>query len=166
MVPWDPLLQSQGTPPKGCIVLDVGYSHSHVVPCYDGYPVNHATGRCDVAGKAMTNFLKELISYRQWNMMDETWLVNHVKEQLSYVSADFESEMRQLERNPRCSEFVLPDYVTSRTGWIKGVDAPPPDPADGQPRPAEQILKMSSERITVPECLFRPSDMGLPQMGM
>jgi actin-related protein 6 len=61
---------------------------------------------------------------------------------------------------------VLPDYITSRTGWIRGEDVPPPDPADGSARPPEQVLRMGSERIAVPECLFRPSDMGLSQMGL
>lgn len=34
----------------------------------------------------MTNYLKEIISYRQWNMMEETFLVNDVKETTCFVS--------------------------------------------------------------------------------
>jgi actin-related protein 6 len=171
MMPWDPkvCVPSQGCS-KGCIVVDAGYSHCHVMPCYDGYPVTYAAGRLDVGGKALTNYLKELISYRQWNMMDETWLVNHVKERLAYVSLEFEQDMRNMARagqsHPILREFVLPDYITSRTGWIKGEDTPPAELADGTPRPPEQVLRMGSERIAVAECLFRPSDMGLPQMGL
>ena len=37
----------------------------------------------DVGGKLLTNHLKELVSYRQWNMMDETSIVNDVEEKTS-----------------------------------------------------------------------------------
>ena len=39
-----------------------------------------------MGGKALTNYLKEAVSYRQYNMMDDTFLVNQVKERLCYVS--------------------------------------------------------------------------------
>lgn len=61
---------------------------------------------------------------------------------------------------------MLPDYVTSKTGWIKGVDEAPPVPTDADYVHDPQILRMGVERISVSECLFRPSDMGLPQMGV
>ena len=32
----------------------------------------------NVGGKLLTNYLKELISYRQWNMMEEYFLINEV----------------------------------------------------------------------------------------
>lgn len=170
MMAWDPAVGA-GAADRACVVVDAGYSHTHVVPCWQGYPVLHATGRLDVGGKALTNYLKELISYRQWNMMDETWLVNHIKERLCFVASDFEAELRahaaSTPQNPHSTarDFVLPDYVTSRTGWVRGEDAPPPPPADG-PAPPEQLLRMGLERVAVPECLLRPSDMGLAQMGL
>jgi len=36
----------------------------------------------------MTNYLKELISFRQWYMMDDTHVVNAAKEACCYVSQD------------------------------------------------------------------------------
>jgi actin-related protein 6 len=45
--------------------------------------------RLDVGGKLLTNKLKELVSYRQWNMMDETYIMNHAKETCCYVSTRF-----------------------------------------------------------------------------
>ncbi len=58
MAQWDPKLSATQALPRGCVVVDAGYSHCHIVPCYEGTPVNHATGRLDVAGKALTNYLK------------------------------------------------------------------------------------------------------------
>jgi hypothetical protein len=34
--------------------------------------------RLNIGGKLLTNYLKELVSYRQWNMMDEYILMNQV----------------------------------------------------------------------------------------
>lgn len=47
----------------------------------------------DVGGKLLTNKLKELASFRQWNMMDETHIVNDIKEKCCYVSTDFRKDM-------------------------------------------------------------------------
>jgi actin-related protein 6 len=49
--------------------------------------------RIDVGGKLLTNHLKELVSYRQWNMMEETYLVNDVKEKCCYVSTQFSADL-------------------------------------------------------------------------
>ena len=49
--------------------------------------------RIDVGGKLLTNHLKEMISYRQWNMMDQTYIMDDVKEKCCYVSADFKADM-------------------------------------------------------------------------
>lgn len=38
------------------------------------------TRRLNIGGKLLTNYLKELVSYRQWNMMDEYLLMNQVGE--------------------------------------------------------------------------------------
>lgn len=42
--------------------------------------------RVNIGGKVLTNYLKEIVSYRQWNMMDEFKLMDQVKEDLCYVS--------------------------------------------------------------------------------
>ena len=49
--------------------------------------------RLDVGGKLLTNTLKEQLSFRQWNMMDETHVVNHVKETCCYVARDFARDL-------------------------------------------------------------------------
>ena len=49
--------------------------------------------RIDVGGKLLTNHLKELVSFRQWNMMEETYIVNDVKEKCCYVSRQFAADL-------------------------------------------------------------------------
>jgi actin-related protein 6 len=47
-----------------CLVVDAGYSFTHVVPFIDGKRQKQATKRLDVGGKLLTNHLKDIISYR------------------------------------------------------------------------------------------------------
>jgi actin-related protein 6 len=51
-------------PTQAVMIVDCGYSFTHVVPYYNGKPVNKAVKRIDVAGKALTNHLKEMVSFR------------------------------------------------------------------------------------------------------
>lgn len=57
--------------------------------------------RIDVGGKLLTNHLKEMISYRQWNMMDQTYIMDDVKEKCCYVSADLKADMELSRYVPR-----------------------------------------------------------------
>lgn len=76
------------------LVIDAGYSFSHATPVFNGLPLTFAARRVNMGGKALTNYLKEIVSYRQWNMMDETYLINHVKEKLCYVAEDYLAELQ------------------------------------------------------------------------
>ena len=49
--------------------------------------------RIDVGGKLLTNHLKELVSFRQWNMMEETHIMNDVKEKCCFVSTQFAADL-------------------------------------------------------------------------
>lgn len=109
-----------------CCVIDSGFSLTHIVPTVKARAVSNAIRRINVGGKLLTNILKELISYRQWNMMDEYYNVNDAKELLCYASTRFEQEMkyaRDDETRPGCRifdrEFVLPDYVNSFQGRVR-----------------------------------------------
>jgi actin-related protein 6 len=77
----------------------------------------------------------------------------------------------------------MPDYVNHFRGRIRDPNAPEASdgkPAGGAGAPAakdgkakkgtaaaeEQVLKLSNERISVPEILFQPSDIGIEQAGL
>jgi actin-related protein 6 len=49
--------------------------------------------RIDIGGKLLTNHLKEVISYRHYNMMSETFIVNEIKEACCFVSRSFASDL-------------------------------------------------------------------------
>ncbi|ODN00840.1 Actin-related protein 6 [Orchesella cincta] len=148
------------------LVVDCGYSFTHIVPYVNGVKVTESVRRIDVGGKALTNHLKEIVSYRQLHVLDETYLINQVKEDVCYVSTDFSgdvaiSKKKLSENNTIIREYVLPDYSSIRRGYVRKVEE-----TGQRAKSTEQILRLNNERFTVPELMFHPSDVGIPQMGI
>jgi actin-related protein 6 len=114
-----------------------------------------------VGGKLLTNYLKEILSFRQWNVQDESVVINELKEALCYCSTDFTAEMRKYhhQRSAR-KQWILPDFVHHFKGRLR-------DENEGiRAGDDEQALEMGLEMISVPEVLFNPSDIGLNQAGI
>ena len=89
--------------------MDSGSSFTHAVPMFDGHVIDHAVRRIDVGGKLLTNHLKEVVSYRAWNMMDETHVINAIKERLSYVAMDPVAELKRCEAQLHMAPQVRDD---------------------------------------------------------
>lgn len=51
--------------------------------------------RVDVGGKLLTNHLSNLVSFRQWNMLDQTYIVNDIKEKCCYVTLSFKDDLEK-----------------------------------------------------------------------
>lgn len=75
------------------LVVDCGFSFVYCAPVFQNFCVNYGVKRMDLGGKALSNYLKELISYRSVNVMDESFLMDHVKEKLCFVSLDVERDL-------------------------------------------------------------------------
>jgi actin-related protein 6 len=65
-----------------------------------------------------------LLSFpRAWNMMDETAIIEDVKERLCFVSLDLPGDLARARPagpdNPLRREYVLPDGVKHRRGFVK-----------------------------------------------
>ncbi|XP_063700215.1 actin-related protein 6 [Culicoides brevitarsis] len=148
--------------PKCCLVIECGYSFTHIVPIVKGEKQKKAIIRIDVGGKILTNHLKEIISYRQLNVMDETYVINQVKEDSCFVSQDFNADMeiarKRYPENTIVREYVLPDFTTLQRGILR-------EPTKKQDEDY-QTLKVNNERFAIPEILFHPSDIGINQMGI
>jgi actin-related protein 6 len=57
----------------------VGHSFTHIVPYWGEKKLKHAITRLNIGGKLLTNYLKEIISYRQLNLMDEFRMCQEIK---------------------------------------------------------------------------------------
>ena len=108
------------------LVVDFGHAATHITPIFDGTPLNYAAKRIDVGGKLLTNYLKQLLSARHFNMSDETQLVDDMKTRVCYVSRNFQREMKVAAAaelragvtNPLRCKYVLPDYDRNHHGFI------------------------------------------------
>ena len=54
------------------LVVDAGFSATHCVPIYGGHALNFAAKRLNIGGKLLTNHLKQVVSYRSLNVLEET----------------------------------------------------------------------------------------------
>jgi actin-related protein 6 len=107
-----------------------------------------------VGGKFLTNYLKEVISYRQYNMMDETHLINNVKESCCFVSQDFSADLEKIKfKKGGELKYVLPDYSNSKEGYVLKESR--------NLKEDQQVLTLGNERFAIPEILFTPSDVGM-----
>lgn len=110
------------------MIVDSGFSFTYALPILTGIPMKYAATWIDVGGKLLTNLLNEFVSYKEFNLTGETMLVNDIKEQLCYVSLDFESELDELSHNHHSGlirDFVLPDYNKTFKGFVKPIGLPP-----------------------------------------
>jgi len=171
-------------PAELILLIDSGYSHTTITPLLKGKPLQSAVRRLEVGGKLMTNYLTRLISLRQYDMRNDTYLVNEIKEATIYMTKDFKGDMEKCWKGPKgdrrpgyetaggiAKDYVLPDYHKTSKGYVRDHD-----PADagklkkmstGKPaEAAEDIVTLRNERFTVPELLFQPSDIGMRQSGL
>ncbi|KAJ2377279.1 Actin- protein 6 [Coemansia sp. RSA 2611] len=160
-----------GGEPECVLVVDVGHSFAYVVPYYRGKQISKGVRRVDVGGRMLTSYLKETVSFRYWDMMDETYIMNAVKEKCCFVSSDFYRDLDAArgcigghgDKNALGLDYVLPDFTNSKCGYIKGQGGA----AEQQMADAEaQVLPLCNERFAIPEALFHPADVGLEQGGI
>lgn len=191
------------TGPRTLMVVDTGFSASVATPIVNGREVAHACKRLSLGGKALTNLLKYTVSYRSWNMADETMVMTAVKERCCYVapfahgraSASYSAYIRTGVSDVA---YLLPDATASAAAMTNnnssdGVQAGLYVTAEEREREErrrrlfsemalgrvlsdvdydiidpthDQVLPLRNERVAVPEALFNPGDIGVPQAGV
>ncbi|VDO39762.1 unnamed protein product [Haemonchus placei] len=130
------------------LVVDCGFSCVTVAPFLDGKAIQQGIVRIDVGGKVLTNQLKEWITYRDLNVLEETYRDG---------------------RNTIRREYVLPDFCRLFRGYLR---EPSTLGKFSLPEDSPQHITINRERFALPEILFQlviyfsPSDIGLNQMGV
>ncbi|CAH8543537.1 unnamed protein product [Dicrocoelium dendriticum] len=76
-----------------CLVIDSGYSFTHLIPMGDGRIMGEFVLRLNVGGKILTNRLVDIISYRHLDVRSEVHIMNQCKEDVCYVSTNFWSDL-------------------------------------------------------------------------
>lgn len=113
-----------------CTVVDLGWSATQIVPTFQNkilIPPPDATvsiRRLPLGGRHLVGLWKYYCSYRQWNLMDADLLLEDVQKTLAYVSLNLKEDLETARRTylgkrPFDREFVLPDYQTTRKGFVR-----------------------------------------------
>lgn len=124
------------------LVLDSGDSVSHTVPIYEGYAVPHAVQRVSLAGKHLTEYLRQSLSRKgnQLSTYTELDIARDIKERLCYAVTNYDEAFKEANESHGCEKnYDLPD--------------------------GKKIL-IGSERFKCPEVLFTPTIAGLELEGL
>ncbi|KAL4356931.1 hypothetical protein AHAS_Ahas09G0136000 [Arachis hypogaea] len=133
------------------LVVDCGFSFTHALPVFQNFTLNYGVKRIDLGGKALTNYLKELVSFRSVNVMEETFLIDDVKEKLCFVSFDVPRDLRLARESGKENLFrgtyVIPDDRNR-------IDL------------SKNEFDLTNERFLVPEMIFQPANLGMNEAGL
>jgi actin-related protein len=111
-------------------VVDLGWSAINIVPVYRGINISknndHKTiRRIPIGGRHLINIWKYHCSYRQFNMMDQDFVMTQVFCQTAQVAQNLDREIMAVARKippgrrPYDREFLLPDYQTTFNGTVR-----------------------------------------------
>lgn len=124
------------------LVLDSGDGVTHCVPVYEGFSMQNAITRIDIAGRDVTEYLQLLLRKAGYafHTSAEKEVVRTIKEKTCYVAykAIKEEDTRTVDETKK-QTFKLPDG---------------------------NVLNMNTERFRAPEILFRPSIIGSEYPGV
>ncbi|BFZ53917.1 Actin-related protein 6 [Savitreella phatthalungensis] len=149
-------------PAEACVVLDIGYTATLCTPVVEGVAyITHAR-TLPVGGRFLTNWLKEQISFRQYNLMEEFTLVDRCKRAACFVTDEFNKCMDLARvRDPSIvANYALPDFARNLPDRLLSQS----DIANMRTKPAAdeddlQYLTLTNETFRTPEILFNPSDI-------
>jgi actin-related protein len=124
--------------PIACVV-DMGWSGCTVLPVYQDKVImttNHNNGnngpepkpivkRLGLGGRHMIQMLKYHLTYRQYNLMEQEFVLRHVFEQTALISLEYENDIRAAatasnKHRPLYDlDYLLPDYETTKVGLVQ-----------------------------------------------
>ena len=125
------------------VAVDSGDGVTHAVPVLEGYAVEHAVQRMDVAGRDVTAQLQRLLTERgtRFSTSAEFEIVRNIKEALAYTALDFTHEL---------------EISRTHLGSVEQAYELP----DGRK------VVVGSERFRCAEVLFQPNLMGKEGFGI
>lgn len=141
------------------LVIDSGYNCTWVIPTIKGVPFYKGIKKMDMGGRFLNGLLKETISYRHYDVTDETILVNNIKEKCLFICPTSYTESFK-KKDITSVEYVLPDFQTSFIGYMKDKNS-----KDGLPENFQSII-LKDELFSVPETLFHPEMSKLLKPGI
>lgn len=94
------------------LVLESGDGATHSVPIYEGFAINYATIKLDIAGHDLTNYLISLFNQRDSDRANELSFEAYtkIKEKHCHVTFDYDTSIKDYQKNgTKEACYVLPD---------------------------------------------------------
>eukprot|EP00948_MAST-09A_sp_MAST-9A-sp1_P004148 g4148.t1 len=157
------------------VVLDSGAGVTHAVPVYEGFNLNHAVTRVDIAGRDVDDYLQRLLRRAGYifHTSAEQEVVRMIKETSCYVSYDRATINRGFSSQQRHNGNASTGSTSSNTpeeakGGKNTDNAQPNDDSLTEYRlPDGRLLRLGSkERTLAPEILFDPALIGSEYTGV
>eukprot|EP01028_Stygiella_incarcerata_P008431 TRINITY_DN36612_c0_g1_i1.p1 TRINITY_DN36612_c0_g1~~TRINITY_DN36612_c0_g1_i1.p1 ORF type:complete len:539 (-),score=151.13 TRINITY_DN36612_c0_g1_i1:23-1639(-) len=165
------------------VVVDSGFSVTFSVPFFGDRMISSGIRRLDIGGKFLTNHLKELVSFRCFNLMDDFLIANHMKEVCSFMRPfpPYDRKgcrMFDEEVGKSFGKYVLPkgnESFEDRFGTYQVIEGKKklskrPISAHeegGGGDDEEQTIVLANERYMVPEALMDPEGViGMKEEGI
>lgn len=108
------------------LVIDSGFDATWIVPVIYGIPYHRAIRKLPIAGRLLDGYLREVVSFRHYNIVEEPILVNSIKHQTCYIAIDYNqslNKLTKLKKNPvelinsdLSLSFLLPNNKTDFLG--------------------------------------------------
>lgn len=161
------------------LVVDIGFDATWVVPMIHGLPYYKAVKRLPIAGRMLNGYLREVISFRHYNVIDEPVLIDSIKRSTCYVAEDYDltlDRLTKLRKSPRALlssdmsiNYLLPDNKYDFHGHAinksRVVNNNTNNNEEDQDMDGQSIL-LTDERFLIPEMLFHPQLSGIHKSGL
>ena len=93
---------------KYALLVESSESATYITPYLQGQPVKEAIKRLDVGGKLLTNYLKEILSFRHLDLKNSDRMIKQIKEDMGFVSMNLMEDMKK-RKGTFMKHFILPD---------------------------------------------------------
>ncbi|KAI8981481.1 actin family [Pilobolus umbonatus] len=126
------------------VVIESGYTQTRVTPLYQTVPIHQSVQTLHIGGLDATNYMASLLTKRGYDINNPYGhgLANEIKLKFCYSAIDFEGFMKKKDIQYSSKDetgFFLPDNT---------------------------YLDVQSERIKIPETLFKPSLVQCSEQGI
>jgi len=114
----------RSSPYETACVVDLGWSATRVLSTHQGRALVPSLRRLSLGARHLIKIWQYHCSYRQWNLMDQDFILRSCLEQTGYLSLNFKEDMALAQKwplglRPFDRDYILPDYQNTHEGRVR-----------------------------------------------